>query len=57
MDTKLFTNEFLDILAEKAEEFSVLDYIMESKNLSFHDAVLDLARYCELKPEYIERKK
>lgn len=49
----LFSKEYLEKLQDECSKFSIIDYIMKSKNISFHDAVLELAKYCELKPEYI----
>lgn len=52
----LLSKEFLEQLQQCCEQFTIIDYIMHSKNLSFHDAVLELAQYCDLKPEYFIAK-
>lgn len=57
MSKNLFSKEFLEDLYEESQKFSLIDYIMESKKLSFHEAILELAKYCELTPEYFERRK
>lgn len=52
----IFTERFLDTLHENFEKkFSIIDYIMISKNISFHDAIIELAKFCELKPEYFTK--
>ena len=59
MFSNLFTKEYLEQLQDYFESnFSIIDYIMQSKNMSFHDAIIELSKFCELKPEYvIPRKK
>ena len=52
----LLSKEFLEELYKCCEQFTIIDYIMHSKKLSFHDAVLELAQYCDLKPEYFVPK-
>ena len=54
--SETFTQEFMDDLSVKTSEFTIVDYIMNSKKISFHDAILELAKYCELKPEFISKK-
>jgi hypothetical protein len=54
--SKLFTKEFLDELQAVCDKFTIIDYIMHSKNKNFHEAILDLAKYAELKPKYIIKK-
>ena len=50
---EMFTKNFLDQLNEISDQFTIIDYIMKSENLSFHDSILKLSKFCELKPEYI----
>ncbi len=56
MNSKLFTKEYLEKLQESSQDFTIVDYIMRSKKLSFHDAIIELSKYCELKPEYIQKQ-
>lgn len=50
---KLFTREYLGLLQRKCENnFNVIDYTMKSDGLNFHDAVLKLSKYFQIKPEY-----
>jgi len=49
INMRLLSKEFLEELYKCCESFTIVDYIMQSKKVSFHDAVLELAQHCELK--------
>jgi hypothetical protein len=58
MTTKLFTKEFLDKLQKKyskGHKRNLLDSLMDVHGLSFHDAIVTLAKWKKMKPEYYER--
>jgi hypothetical protein len=50
----LFTKEFLDELQLKCNHNIFIDYVMYSKNLTFQQAVVEIAEYIGIKPEYMD---
>jgi hypothetical protein len=53
--TKLFTKEFLQDLKKRADQISILDFLVYHQKRSFHDAIIEISEFCELKPEYIKQ--
>lgn len=54
--TQIFHPDFLDELEEISGKFSLYEYIMWDKNMSFHDAVLETAKFCQIEPKYWGRE-
>lgn len=53
---KLFTQEFLKDLKSRADKISILDFLVYHQRKSFHDAIIEISLFCEMTPEYIQRK-
>ena len=52
----LFTKEFLNKLEEKSKEVNILDFLMLHQQKSFPVAILELAQYLEMQPEFLDKK-
>lgn len=52
----LFSKEFLKQVQDKASQICILDFLMYYQKKSFHDAIIEICNFCELEPEYIEKK-
>lgn len=48
----LFTKEFLDELQEKCGAKTMLNHYIDEQGMSFHDAVLRLAKFHDIEPKY-----
>lgn len=53
----LFTKDFLEELNEEFEEFGRIEIVMDFCDVSFKEAVLRIANYCDIEPRYIEKTK
>jgi hypothetical protein len=50
--TQVFDTDFLDELERKCNTYSLYEYFMKEKNMTFEESILECARYCEMKPKY-----
>jgi hypothetical protein len=54
--TVIFTKEFLQNLKKRADQISILDFLVYHQRKSFQDAIIEISEFCELKPEYIKKE-
>lgn len=53
----IFKKDFLDELEEKFRHVDSVDIVMHFCDIEFEEAILRIAKYCDMEPIYFERKK
>lgn len=53
----IFKKDFLDELEEKSRYLDAVEIVMQFCNVSFDEAILKIAKFHEIEPRYVERKK
>ncbi len=54
---QIFTREFLKELEDDFKECDRIDIVMDFCGLTFAEAILEIAKYCDVEPKYFEGKK
>jgi hypothetical protein len=53
----LFTKKFLEELRQTCGSDTMLDHYINDQGMTFHDAIIRLSNFHDIKPEYIQRQK